>query len=53
MIHIQTNKKYNNNLPIFFLYYQTKKIGSGALPGKMLLIRIIENNKTDTYFNAG
>ncbi len=24
--------------------------GSGALPGKMLLVRIIENNKIDAYF---
>ena len=24
--------------------------GSGALSGKMLIVRIIENNKIDTYF---
>ena len=29
------------------------KIGSGALPGKMLLVRIIENNKIDAYFRLG
>ncbi len=28
------------------------KIGSGALPGKMLLVRIIENNKIDAYFKS-
>ena len=27
--------------------------GSGALSGKMLLVRIVENNKIDTYFRAG
>ena len=29
------------------------KIGSGALPGKMLLVRIIENNKIAAYFRSG
>ncbi len=28
-------------------------LGSGALFGKMLLARIIENNKIDAYFRAG
>ncbi len=28
-------------------------IGSGALSGKMLLVRIIENNKIDAYFRSG
>ncbi len=28
-------------------------IGSVALPGKMLLVRIIENNKLDAYFRSG
>ena len=28
-------------------------IGSGALSGKMLLVRIVENNKIDAYFRAG
>ena len=27
--------------------------GSCALPGKMLLVRIIENNKIDAYFRSG
>ncbi len=31
----------------------SKLVGSGALPGKMLLVRIIENNKIDSYFRAG
>ena len=26
-----------------------KKLGSGALSGKILLVRIVENNKIDTY----
>ena len=30
-----------------------KEFGSGVLPGKMLLVRIIENNKLDPYFRAG
>ena len=28
------------------------EIGSGALPGKILLVRIIEDNKIDAYFRA-
>ncbi len=32
---------------------EIKKFGSGALPGKMLLVRIIENNKIDAYFRSG
>ncbi len=28
-------------------------LGSGALSGKMLLIRIVENNKIDDYFRTG
>ncbi len=27
--------------------------GSGALPVKMLLVRIVENNRNDAYFRAG
>ena len=27
--------------------------GSGALSGKMLLLRIFENNKIDAYFRVG
>ncbi len=27
--------------------------GSGDLSGKMLLVRIVENNKIDDYFRAG
>ena len=30
-----------------------REIGSGALFGKMVLIRIVENNKIDAYFRAG
>ncbi len=28
-------------------------IGSGALYDRMLLVRIVENNKIDTYYRAG
>ena len=28
-------------------------MGSGALSGKMLLVRIVENNKIDAYFREG
>ena len=27
--------------------------GSGALSGKMLLVRIVENNKIEAYFRSG
>ncbi len=30
-----------------------KECGSGALPGKMLLVRIIKNNTIDVYFESG
>ncbi len=30
-----------------------KTFGSGALYGKMLLVRIVENNKINAYFRAG
>ncbi len=33
------------------IYYSEK--GSGAIDGKMLLVRIIENNKIDAYFRVG
>ena len=29
------------------------KLGSGAHSGKMLLVRIIENNKIDAHIRAG
>ena len=29
------------------------KRGSGAFSGKILLVRIVENNKIDAYFRAG
>ena len=28
-------------------------IGSGALSGKIILVRIVENNKIDAYFRKG
>ena len=30
-----------------------KKCGSDALPGKMLIVRIIENNRIVAYFKSG
>ena len=30
-----------------------KIMGSGTLPVKMLLVRMIENNKIDAYFRVG
>ena len=30
-----------------------KNVGSGALSGKMLLVRIVENNTIDDNFRAG
>ncbi len=29
------------------------RFGSGALSGKMLLVRIVKNNKIDAYFRVG
>ncbi len=33
-----------------FSYQRVNNFGSGALSGKMLLVRIVENNKIDEYF---
>ncbi len=30
-----------------------KNFGSSALPGKMFLVSIVENNKFDAYFRLG
>ena len=30
-----------------------REVGSGALSGKMLLVRIIENNEIDAHFREG
>ena len=37
---------YKRNLNI-------KRVGSGALSGKMFLVRIVKNNRIDDYFRAG
>ena len=34
------------------MHFHNYNIGSGALSGKMLLARIIENNKIDDYFRS-
>ncbi len=39
-------------IPSVFAIRIIKK-GSGALSGKMLLVRIVENNTTDAYFRLG
>ncbi len=28
-------------------------VGSGIFPGKMMLVRIIENNENDAYYRSG
>ena len=33
--------------------YLVLHLGSGAISGKMLLVRIVEDNKIDAYFRAG
>ena len=38
---------------IFFIKMTIKKVGSGALSGRMMLVRIVENNNNDAYFRAG
>ena len=40
------NKKIEKKL---FMYTRMYQLGSGALSGKMLLVRIVENNKIDAY----
>ena len=42
-------------MKILFLLQKSsnKKIGSGALPGKMLLVRNNKNNKINAYFMSG
>ncbi len=37
----------------FLFYLINRFIGSGALSGKILSVRIIENDKNDAYFRAG
>ncbi len=37
----------------YLLFNHEVLLGSGALSGEMLLVRIIENNKVDDYFRAG
>ncbi len=34
-------------------HYINNNLGSGEPSGKMLLVRIIENNKIDAYFRSG
>ena len=42
------------HLDFFSLFFrESKKCGSGALNGKMLLVRIIGNDKIEAYFSSG
>ena len=38
---------------IDYLHCLVKEYGSVALSDKMLLVRIVENNKIDAYYRAG
>ncbi len=42
---------YSFNYFIFICL--NEEIGSGALTGKILLVKIVENNKIDAYFREG
>ena len=46
-------KKYLNKDLCDFPLYNVKNFESGALHGKMLLVRIIENSKIDDYLSRG
>ncbi len=35
------------------MWFFSSLLGSGALSSKLLLVRIVENNKIDAYFRAG
>ena len=37
---------------IFYPWWKETEIGTGALTGKMLLVRTVENDKIDVYFRA-
>ncbi len=50
MVLLENKKDKRNRLQNLNL---RKKFGSGALSGKILLVRIIENYKIDDYFRAG
>ncbi len=41
------------SLLMSFVCQSKKRYGFGALSGKMLLVRIVENNTIVTYFRAG
>ena len=44
---------YNYLLYNLDMSCQPPILGSSALSGKMLLVRIVENNKIDDYFSTG
>ena len=44
---------FSNFLNYKSLIEMLMKIGSGALSGKILPVRIIENNEFDAYFRSG
>jgi len=46
-----TNKSFNITPGYIILF--NKFFGSCALPGKMLLVKIIENNNNEAYLRTG
>ena len=46
-------QKYMHALQWFRTYMLIYKVGSGVLSGKMLLVRIVENNKMYAYSRVG
>ena len=50
--NLKNNKKLSHRFLCIMINFN-REIGSGALFGKMLLVRITENNKIDAYFRSG
>ncbi len=42
-----------SNINVMSRSRRRRRKGSGAFPGKMLTVRIIENNKIIAYFRSG
>ena len=55
--HIELKRSYspleNNKLGVIIINICGNFYGSGALSGKMLRARIVENNKNYAYFRSG
>ena len=55
-VNLKVKDKSSEGLSITLKFYYVKHLtclGSGALSGKMLLIRIMENNKIYAYLRSG